>query len=110
MVTQVDEDGDPAEAQPKGAAALPPGQPGDPLGLEPLEPAVDGAGAAEEHGLDGVPGVALAQQQDDVGAEPEFGVGVLAVDGQQFVALLGGQGEHLGSRSSVVVDPVRSSP
>jgi len=33
--------------------------------------------------------MALAQQEDDVGAEAEFGVGVLAVEGQQFIALLG---------------------
>ena len=92
-----DEDGDPPEAHPKGAAALPAGQPGDPLGLEPLEPAVDGAGATEEHGLDRVPGVAVGQQEDDVGAEPELGVGVLAVDGQQFVALLGRQGSIAGA-------------
>jgi len=106
----VHEDGEPALPEPKGPAALPAGQPGDALVMEPLEPAVDRAGATEEHGLDGVPGVALAQQQDDVGAEAEFWVGVLAVEGQQFVALLGGQGEHLGSRSSVVVVSVGSSP
>src|SRR5512135_2710486 len=42
------EDGDPTEAQPKGAAAFPAGEPGDPLGLEPLEPAVDGARATKK--------------------------------------------------------------
>src|SRR5512135_198316 len=64
------------------------------LGLEPLLPSVEGAGAAEEQGLAGVPGMALGQQEDDVGAEPEFGIGVLAVDLEQFVALLGRQGGH----------------
>src|SRR5262249_41245700 len=40
-------------------------------------------------------GAVLGQQEDDMGAEAEFGVGVLAVDRQQVVALSGGQGEHL---------------
>jgi hypothetical protein len=89
-----DEDGDPCEAEANGASSLPPGQALDALGLEPLLPSVEGAGAAEEHGLDGVPGMALGQQEDDVGAGPEFGIGVLAVDLEQFVALLGRQGGH----------------
>src|SRR5512135_1576268 len=97
-----DEDGDPSQAEAKGAAAFLPGGPLDPLGLEPLEPAVDGAGAAEEQGLDGVPGVALAQQEEDMGAEAEFGIGVLAIDVEQFVVLLGGQRERLGHDASVV--------
>ena len=45
-----------------------------------------------------------------MGPEPQFGFGVLAVDRQEFVTLLRRQGEHLGNSSSVVVDPVVSSP
>src|SRR5262249_51625619 len=52
-------------------------------------------GAKEEDCLDVGPGAVLGQQEDDMGAEAEFGVGVLAVDRQQVVALSGGQGEHL---------------
>ena len=78
----------PPGTAPGTARVTPVTPPRDPLGPEPLEPAVDRAGAAEEHGLDGVPGVALAQQEDDVGAEAEFRVGVLAVDRQQIAALL----------------------
>src|SRR5512143_4202146 len=58
------EEDDPAEPQPKGAAALPPGEPRDSLGLESLEPAVDSPGAAEEHGFDRVPRMALPQQEE----------------------------------------------
>src|SRR5512135_2973837 len=96
-----DEDGDPSQAEATGAATLPSGEPGDPLGLEPLEPAIDGAGAAEEHGLDGVPRVALGQQEDDMGPEAAFGVWVLPINGEQFVVLLGGPGERLGHDASV---------
>jgi hypothetical protein len=105
-----DEHGDPAEPQPNGAAALPAGQPRDPLGWEPLEPAVDRAGAPEEQGLDGVPGGSPCQQEEDGDAEAKFGVGVLAVDPQKRVGLLRRQGEHLRDRSSVEVDSVSSFP
>lgn len=48
-------------------AGLVPGQPLDPLGLEPLDPAVDGPGATEQQRTDGRPGVAVIQEQEDVG-------------------------------------------
>jgi hypothetical protein len=38
--------------------------------------------------------MAVSQQEDDVGAKAEFGIGILAVDRQQFVALGRRQGEH----------------
>ena len=81
------QEGDPSEAQPKGASAFPPGQSRDALVLEPLEPAVDGSAAAKEDGLDVGPGPSLVEPGDSVGSEPEFGVRILAVDRQQFVAL-----------------------
>jgi hypothetical protein len=36
------------------------------------------------------------EQEDDVGSEPDLGVGVLAMDGQEFVALGVLEREHLG--------------
>ena len=87
------------------------GQPGDPLGPEPLQPAVDGPRATEEHGLDGVPCVPSGQQENDVGPEPQLGIGVLAVDGQQLVPLPQSFGVSMTvARTSVVVNPGRSSP
>src|SRR5262249_57156178 len=47
-------------------------------------PAGDGPGGAVEDGGDGGPGVAIGQQQQDVGPEAEFGVGeggAVVVDG-----------------------------
>ena len=43
-----------------------------------------------------------------MGAEAEFGIGVLSIDVEQFVVLLGGQGERLGQDASVV--ETRDSP
>lgn len=91
-----DEDGDPTDAQPKGVAPRPPGQSVDPLGLEPLLLALAGEGAAAtgEDLLDVGPRAALGQQEDDVDVEAACGVGILAVDRQQFITLAGGQGDH----------------
>jgi hypothetical protein len=104
-----DEEGDPAEPETKGAAALPAGQARDPLDLIPLPPAVDGAAAAEEDCLDVRPRAALGQQQEDVGAEAGFGLGLLAVDLEQFVALRRRQKEPRGQSPSVGVDSGLSS-
>jgi hypothetical protein len=87
---------DPSEAQPKGASAFPPGPSPNALLLEPLEPAVDGSAATKEDGLDVGPGPPLIEQEDDVCSEPNFGIGVLAIDGQEFVALGVREREHLG--------------
>jgi hypothetical protein len=54
--------------------------------------------------------MAGGQHEDDMGAEAEFGVGVLAVDPQEFVVLLRRQGEHLREGSSVVIVSGPSSP
>ncbi len=89
----VDDDRDPTEPAAKGAAPLPPGQALDPLGLEPLQPAVDGAAAPEEGRQEVGPGASLGQEEQDEGAKAEFGVGILPVDREQVVALLGRQGE-----------------
>src|SRR5512142_2671801 len=84
-----DDAGNPFGGEAKGSAGLVPGQTLDPLGLEPLDPAIDGPGATEQEHGDGGPGVALGQQQQDVGAEPDLGVGVLAVSVEQRLALPG---------------------
>ena len=64
--------------------------------MEPLDPAVDGAGATEQQGDDGRPGVAVVQEQEDVGAEADLGVGVLAISVEQRLALPGVEGDATG--------------
>ncbi len=54
--------------------------------------------------------MALPQQEEDVGAEAEFGVGVLAVDPQEFVMVLCRQGEHLRGSTSIMSDSEPFSP
>src|SRR5262249_58874878 len=56
-------------------------------------PAGDGVGRGEQHGGDDGPGVALGQQQDDVGAEADLGVGVGAVVVEEGVAVVGREGD-----------------
>jgi hypothetical protein len=73
-----------------------PGHGLDALLVEPLDPAVDGAGATEQEHGDGGPGVAVGQEQQDVGPESDLGVGVLAVSVEQRLALLGVEGDAAG--------------
>ena len=73
----------------KGRPGLCPATPSIPSLVEPLDPAVDGAGAAEQHRGDGLPGVAIGQEQQDVGAESDLGVGVFAIAVEQRLALPG---------------------
>src|SRR5262249_43301626 len=83
-------DGGPAGAAPGGA----PGAAEQAVGAAILEaplPAGDGAAGAEQDGGDGGPGMAGGQQQDDVGAQAELGVGVRAVAIQQGIAFIGRQ-------------------
>src|SRR5262249_56035168 len=53
-----------------------------PLGLEPPPPPADRAERAEQDGADGDPRVAGRQEQEDLGAEPDLGVGGPAVVGE----------------------------
>jgi hypothetical protein len=95
-----DDGGDPGGREVKGTAGLVPGQALDPLVLEPLDPAVDGPGAAEQQGGDGGPGVAISQEQEDVGVEADLGVGVVAVSVEQRLALPGVKGDAAGHGAS----------
>src|SRR4051812_5968394 len=65
----------------------------DALGMEPLDPAIDGATATEEQRGDGDPGMSIAEEQEDVRAESDLGVGRSAIEVQESGALLGGQVE-----------------
>ena len=85
------DDSGPVGGEAKGSAGLVPGDPRDALGVEAFDPSVDGPAAAEQGGGDGGPGVPVAQEQEDVGAEADLGVGVLAVTGEQALTLLGTQ-------------------
>jgi hypothetical protein len=75
----VENDLDPGGIEAIGAAPLLAAQGLDPLLLVPLDPTVDRARATEEDGGDGGPGVSVGQEQEDVGAEADLGVAVLAV-------------------------------
>jgi hypothetical protein len=75
----VENDLDPGGIEAKGAAPLLAAQGLDPLLLIPLDPTVDRARATEEDGGDGGPGVSVGQEQEDVGAEADLGIAVLAV-------------------------------
>jgi hypothetical protein len=55
--------------------------------VKALLPARDGAGTGEEDSGDGVPGVAVGQEQEDVGTVANLRVGVMAVQVQQGLAL-----------------------
>src|SRR5262245_32237826 len=92
----VDDDGEAGRVEAKGATELMPGDGLEALLVEPLDPAVDGAGAAEQHGADLLPGVAVGQEQQDVGAESDPGVGVLAISVEQRLALPGVEGHAAG--------------
>jgi hypothetical protein len=85
----VDHDGEAFGVEAKGAAELAPGDALGALLVEPLDPAVDGAGAAEEHGGDLLPGEAIGQQQQDMGAESDLGAGILAISVEQRLVLPG---------------------
>jgi hypothetical protein len=80
----LDDDGDPVGGgEAKGSAGLVPAQALHPLGGEPLDPAVDRPGATEQQRGDGDPGVSVVQEQEDVGAEADLGLGGLAVACEQ---------------------------
>lgn len=70
-----------------------PGQAIDPLGGEPLDPAVEGARAAEQERGDGDPGMAVVEQEEDVGAEADLGLGVFPISVEQGRPLLGAEGD-----------------
>ena len=83
---QVD-DGQPSGTEAKVPAGLVPGHGLDSFPVEPLDPSVDRPGAAEQERRDGGPGVAIGQQQQDMGAEADLGVGVLTISVEQRLAL-----------------------
>ena len=85
----LDDDVDPAGGEAKGAAGLVPGDPLDALGVEPLDPSVDGPAAAEQERGDGGPGVPVVQEQEDMGSEADLGVVVLAIAIEECGPLLG---------------------
>jgi hypothetical protein len=55
--------------------------------VEALLPAGDGTGAGEEDVSDGLPGVAVGQQQEDMGTVADLGIGMVSVQIQQRLAL-----------------------
>ena len=59
--------------------------------LETPLPPGDGTGGREQDGRDGAPGIAFGQQQQEVGAACDFGVGAAAVQVQQRLAVSGGE-------------------
>jgi hypothetical protein len=65
----------------------------DALGVEPLDPTVDRAAAAEQQRGDGDPGMAVAEEQEEVRAESDLGIGGAAVEVEEGGALLRGQVE-----------------
>jgi hypothetical protein len=99
----LDDDLDPVGGEAKGSAGLMPGNRLDALGVEPLDPAVDGPAATEQHRGDDGPGVSVVQEQEDVGAEADLGVGVLAVAVEEGCALCGAQVDAARHGSAGVV-------
>lgn len=92
---------DPGWVKARPAAGLVASDRLDALGVESLDPAVDGAAAAIQERGNSDPGVALAQQQEDRRAESDVGVGRSAVEIEEAGALLGSQVEaafHRGAR------------
>src|SRR5262249_12414785 len=67
-----------------------------PLALEAALPAGDGATGAVQGAGDGVPAAAVAQQQEDVGTQPQRGVEGAAIVAQQRGALVGGERDRMG--------------
>ena len=78
--------------------------------MEPFDPAVDGAGTTEQQRGDGGPGVAIGQEQEDVGPEPDLGVGVLAISVEQRLALPGVESHASGHGCKYQVEEASSSP
>jgi hypothetical protein len=72
------------------------GQTLGPLGVESLDPAVEGPGATQQQCTDSGPGVAIVDEQEDGGAEPDLGIGILAVSVEQRLALPGVEGDATG--------------
>src|SRR3954464_2600911 len=68
-----------------------PGDRLDALGVGALDPAVDGPAAAVEERGDGDPGVAVGEEQEDMRAEADLGVGAVTVEVEESGALLGGR-------------------
>lgn len=89
----LDSEGDPGGGEAKGTTGLVPGQPLDPLVVEPLDPTIDSPEATEQEGTDGRPGVAVGQEEQDVGAEPDLGVAVGPVSVEQRLAPPGVEGD-----------------
>ena len=92
----VDHDGEADGVEAKRAAEFVPGDGLQALPMEPLDPAVDGAGAAVKRGADLLPGAAVGHEEEDVGAESDLGVGVLAISVEQRLALPGVEGHAAG--------------
>ena len=65
----------PTGAKAKGPTGLVPGHDLDAFAVKSLDPSVDGPGATEQQGDDVLPGVASVQEQQDVGSEPDLGIG-----------------------------------
>jgi hypothetical protein len=86
---QVDDDGQPCSAEAKGATRLVPGHGFHSFLVEPFDPSINGSGAAEQERRDRRPSVAIGQQQEDVSAEANLGVEVLAISIEQRLALPG---------------------
>ena len=89
---QVDDDGQPCGTEAKGVARLVPGHGFHSFPVEPFDPSINGSAAAEQERRDRRPSVAIVQQQEDVGAEANLGVGVLAISIEQRLALPGVEG------------------
>ncbi len=91
-----DDESNPPADEAKGSAGLVPAQALHALGTEPLDPAVDRPGATEEERGDGGPGMAVVQEQEDMGTEADLGLGVPAVSAEHGRPLLGAQADATG--------------
>ena len=82
------------------------------IGLGASLPAGDGAGAGVQDGGDGVPGVAVVQEQEDVGAVGDRGSRGLAIQMQEGLAFLRGEGDSRrhGLVSEVMWEMFHHSP
>lgn len=60
--------------------------------LEAIFPAGDGACGTEQDGADEFPGMSIGQQENDVGTEAEFGLGMPSEIVEQSIAFIASQG------------------
>src|SRR5579875_89019 len=95
-VHPVEDDREASDAEAKAAAGRVPGDGLEALLLEPLDPAVDGAGATVADGADVLPGVAVGQEQEDVATGSDVGIGVMTISVEQHPSLPGVEGHAMG--------------